>query len=334
MKTKLIGLLLILIVFSGLQSCGPGEIRIPRSVGITSEILIVAQNNEQWKGLIGDTIRAFFEQPQYGLPQDESLFRLATIEVSNFSDMFKKHRNLFFIELKPELTESKIEIKSDVWAKPQRVIRISAPDMKTWIDTFNKHKNEFKLQYDQSERARIMDVFRPLSDGKLAQTIFESIGIKILIPQGFFIAKNEGNFIWLRREFEDHGEGILIYTLPYRDTAQFSLNQIIAVRDSLLRKHVPGPSTGSFMSTDKVFTVPLATRTNAYVTDFAVETRGVWNVVGDFMAGPFVSYTVVDPRFARLVTLEGYVYHPNKDKRDNLRQLESLLYSLEFPAMQ
>ncbi len=62
-----------------------------------------------------------------------------------------------------------------------------------------------------------------------------------------------------------------------------------------------------------------------------METRGVWNVVGDFMAGPFLSYTVVDERHGRLITLEGYVYAPNKPKRDYLRQMEAILYSLEIP---
>jgi len=334
MKSKFIDLLFGISISIILYSCSATETRVPRSVGVTSEILVVVQNKEQWKGFIGDTIRAFFEQIQYGLPQDESIFKLANIEVSNLSDMFKKHRNLFIVELNANLKEAKIESKSDGWAKPQRIIRITAPDMQSWIAAFDKNKDAFKLQYNQTERNRILDMFRPLNDGKLSQLVFQSNGIKMLIPQGFYIAKNVGNFIWLRREFEDHSEGLFLYTLPYVDTAQFSFNQLITVRDSLLQKYVPGPSAGSFMSTDKVFITPHLSRTNTYITDFAVEVRGVWNVVGDFMAGPFVSYTFVDPRYQRLVSVEGYVYSPNKDKRDKLRQMESLLYSVELPAKQ
>ncbi len=59
--------------------------------------------------------------------------------------------------------------------------------------------------------------------------------------------------------------------------------------------------------------------------------RGLWELHGDFMGGPFVSYTVVDERHNRVVTLDGFVYNPGHDKRDLLRQIESLLYTLSFP---
>jgi hypothetical protein len=94
--------------------------------------------------------------------------------------------------------------------------------------------------------------------------------------------------------------------------------------------HIPGPSEGSFMTTDKEFVPPITSRTQNFVTDFAVETRGMWNLIGDYMAGPFLSYTFVNPKNNQLITVEGYVYAPNKDKRDHLRQLEALIYSIEF----
>ena len=53
-------------------------------------------------------------------------------------------------------------------------------------------------------------------------------------------------------------------------------------------------------------------------------------VEGDYMSGPFVSYTFVEPNSNNIVTLMGYVYLPNKEKRDLLRQLEAILYSARF----
>jgi hypothetical protein len=57
--------------------------------------------------------------------------------------------------------------------------------------------------------------------------------------------------------------------------------------------------------------------------------RGVWSVEHDFMGGPFISYTFVDPRNNQILTLMGYVYHPNKKKRNLLRQLEAIIYSVK-----
>ena len=84
------------------------------------------------------------------------------------------------------------------------------------------------------------------------------------------------------------------------------------------------------MTTDKEFLKPVSKTLPDFPAGYAVETRGLWNVVGDFMAGPFVSYSIVNPESDKIITAEGWVYYPNKDKRDLLRQLESILYSLKF----
>jgi hypothetical protein len=63
---------------------------------------------------------------------------------------------------------------------------------------------------------------------------------------------------------------------------------------------------------------------------FAVEMRGMWELEGDFMGGPFVSYTLVDEIQNRVVTIEGFVYNPGNDKKNLLRQVEALIYTTNF----
>ena len=70
------------ILMVGLMaSCDDGARanRKDRSVGGTSEILVVTQNPDQWDGRIGDSIRHFFLDYQYGLPQPESRNELAHV---------------------------------------------------------------------------------------------------------------------------------------------------------------------------------------------------------------------------------------------------------------
>lgn len=301
-----------------------------RSAGGTSEILVVTQNDEQWDGMIGDTIRAFFLQPQYGLPQPEALNKLSHINVSGLSDMFKKHKCLLLVEINPNLTKPTVETGEDVWAAPQRVLKIIAPDRTSWCATFNEHKEAFKVMYDKVERDRIMSVLRPSNDTKITQRIKEKLGFDMTIPSGFFISKDEPDFMWIRKELEKNSFGIFIYTTPYKDTMQLELNSLVSVRDRYLQKYVPGPAAGSFMTTEKEFVPPLLNYVSNYPTGFAAEMRGMWCLVGDYMAGPFISYTFPDENTGNLVTLEGYVYYPNHDKRDDLLQLQSILYSVKF----
>ncbi|MEG0498364.1 MAG: DUF4837 family protein, partial [Alistipes sp.] len=63
-----------------------------------------------------------------------------------------------------------------------------------------------------------------------------------------------------------------------------------------------------------------------------IEMRGFWDVAGDFMGGPFVSYTTIDTVTNRVITLDGYVFSPKIEKRNFLRSVEHLLYTLRFPA--
>ncbi len=48
------------------------------------------------------------------------------------------------------------------------------------------------------------------------------------------------------------------------------------------------------------------------------------------MGGPFISLSTFDKERNRIVTVEGFVYAPKFDKRNYLRQVEAILYTLDF----
>jgi hypothetical protein len=323
-------LVVLTFLFFLITSCETQEPRTARSVGVTSEILVVTQNKEQWNGLIGESIRSYFGQPQYGLPQEEPIYRIAQIDVENLSDMFQKHRNLLLVETGSGQETPIVETKSDLWAKPQRVVKIRANNPDQWSQAFDEHKESIRLLFDRAERERLLNIFRPTAKPDVAEALFKHMGVSMIIPEGFFVAKKESGFIWIRRETAENSQGIIIYKIPYRDTLQLTAPWLTYTRDSIVSRHIPGPSPGSFMTTDKEFVPPMISRVNYFIEDFAVENRGMWKLIGDFMAGPYLSYTLVDRSNGQLITIEGYVYAPNKDKRDLLRQLEAIMFSLNL----
>ncbi|MBO6025869.1 MAG: DUF4837 family protein, partial [Bacteroidales bacterium] len=332
-KINIFGYFIISILLLSITSCDRESQlgKKDRSAGGTSEILVVTQNDEQWNGMIGDTIRAFFLQPQYGLPQPEPLNKLSHINVKGFTDLFKKHKCLLLVEINPNLDKPVVETGEDLWAAPQRVMKIVAPDRTSWCKVFNEQKEAYKVMYDKVERERIMSVLRPSNDVKITQRIKEKMGFDITIPSGFFISKDEPDFMWIRKELDKNSFGLFIYTTPYKDTLQLEMSSLVTVRDRMTQKYVPGPADGSFMTTDKEFVPPVVSYISTFPTGFAAEMRGMWCLVGDYMAGPFVSYTFPDNKTGNLVTVEGYVYYPNHDKRDDLLQLQAILYSIRMP---
>ena len=306
------------------------EQRKDRSVGGTSEVLFVTQNDEQWNGRMGQAVRDFFEQEQYGLPQPENNFRVAHINSDALNDMFKKHRNLIIGEIVKDLPNPVIEEQEDWQSAPQYAIKIKAKDADTWVKVFENQKDKLKKIFDSNERARFMDFFRPQANAKAMQTIKNVFGCSMIVPEGYFVAVNNEHFMWLRREETDKSFGLIIYELPYKDVNDLSDERLIKVSDSVTKKYIPGPKEGSYMTLDKDFFKPVFKTIPDFPAGYAVETRGVWKTEGEFMAGPFVSYTVINPEATKLVTVEGFIYYPNKAKRDLLRQMESILWSLMF----
>ncbi len=326
------GLLLVILLLSIFTSCEQNINRSNKvsSIGNTSEILVVVENEQQWEGSIGKVIREKLGREQYGLNQPEPLFNLAHISKTGFSDLLKKHRNLLIVEIDKNAQKPKIESVVDEWSKPQQIIRIVSASSKDFVDVFTKNAAKLEKKFSKTERDRILSVFRTSSNNKVTKQVKKEYGFKMTIPRDYMISKTEPGFMWIRKETVQSGQGMIIMKEPYLDTAQFSMNSVVARANRYMQQYVPGPADGSYMKIDDEYIEPSARLVDDFPSDYAIETRGLWKVEHDFMGGPFVGYSFLSPEDNQIFTIIGYVYNPNKSKRDLLRQMESMIYSIEF----
>ncbi len=300
------------------------------SIGTTAELLVVTQNQEQWENQIGQTIKKYFAADMYGFPQPESIFKIIHIKTDNFSEVYKTERNIFIVDINPKVKEAKIIVERDKWAAPQLIYKIIAPTPMSFVKAFMIKKDYFIEKYLAFERQRILKVFKSSLDDKVMKNIKNHFSFTLDVPSGFYVAKATPNFMWIRHEASQSSQGILIISIPYKDTTQFLRDKILERIQRFQMHNIPGPSTGSYMSLDRKFVLPMDTRITNFPTHFAVEIRGLWRVEHDFMGGPFISYTFLNKNTNQIVTLFGYVYYPNHRKRDLLLQIESILYSVKF----
>jgi len=301
--------------------------KLPRSIGNTSEVLVVVQDESQWTGIVGKTLKKYLAADQYGLPQQESLFKLAHISKSSLSELFQKHHSLIFVDINKKYNKVTLTRFDDKWAKPQVIYKLSAPSNMAFDTTFANYSDQIIKGLSKVERERIMNVFNTASDIKVMQQFANKFKLKTILPEGFYVAKSEAGFMWLKRDANKYNQGIIAISVPYKDTIQFT-NASIAARIMLFMKnYVPGPTDGSFMSLDTTYVRPVSKPVTDFFVPYTIETRGMWRVEHDFMAGPYVAYTFINPVTKELTTLFGYVYKPNKDKRNLLRQMEAILYS-------
>jgi len=317
-----------LFVTTILVSCGGSKSKSPNSTGRGSEIIVVC-SKPQWEGAVGDSIRGALMDYMQGLPEAEPEYTLIFIPEKNFGKLLQTHRNVLIVDIKARNKKSRVETLRNIWSHPQRVIKVKASSDTAFFNLFAKHSEAIKELFNQNERARFR-AQNALSRNQEAEKLLASeFGIKMVISKDFYQAKKVKDFVWLQSETTANSLGLFIYTFPYKDTAQMNPAAVLAARDKYARLYIPGPLEGSYMTTEHEVYPPVS-RKILFKNMFAIETRGLWKTVGDFMGGPFINYTIVDAPRQRIIAFDGYVYYPNKSKRNYVRQLESIIWGAEF----
>ncbi len=299
------------------------------STGSPNEIIVVAEDN-LWKTSLGDTVSGFFKSVRPGLSQPEPLFKVVQIKYDEFTRFFQSHRNVLALAIDSSLKAARYETAANVWARPQRVIKITAPTIELLKASFSEHSRDIFNFYENAEIERLQSTYSKSLNTKAIETVGKKFNLKMQIPADYFVAVNKNNFLWIRKEANLYSQGLLIYSYPYTDTNAFDVRKILSVRNQFTRLYVPGAADSSYMivSTDTVFK-PVK-RILELKGELAVETRGLWDVERDFMGGPFVNYTLVDRKNNMVITLDGFVYAPNKNKVNLMREVQSILLTFEF----
>src|SRR5690606_2334950 len=154
--------------------------------------------------------------------------------------------------------------------------------------------------------------------------------VSLKIPAFYRIAKLTDDFAWLRRDIRSGDLNLLIYQMPlgHFDNEETRMEDIIKMRDSIGKTHIPGPNEGSYMITEQAFSPYLfQSEING---KFAYEVKGTWEVYNFFMAGPFVNYIIRDEANNRLLIIEGFTFAPSVNKRDYQFELEAIIKSVKI----
>jgi len=195
------------------------------------------------------------------------------------------------------------------------------------INQINKHKEEIISVFKMSDLKLFQ---RKLTekhwDSKKIKTL-SNLGIELKIPEDYALVNDTGDFMWFRQDISKGSLNIIVYALPILDSVS-TPNNIVSSRDTIGKKYIPGQFEGTYMITEAAYT-PF-TKPTQISNQPSFETRGKWEVKGDFMAGPFLNFTVIDKVHNRLLVLEGFTYAPSINKRDYMFELEAILRTLKI----
>lgn len=304
---------------------------LSNSVGKSNHLLVVTEASD-WSGQIGKNLRLFLGELVVGLPQAETMFNVTQIAPKGFGSMMNKYRNVLVAQVS---SKESFLVKNDFYAKPQTIIYVTAKDKAGLEAQLEKHKEEIVKTFRDSDIKHIQDRFykKRVDDSKYKT--LDSLGLSLTIPQDFRYVKDSLGFLWLRQHLMSgiaRGDGtsnILVYSIPLKEDFDFDVsNNIIINRNLMGEKHIPGSREGMYMITEAAFTPEtLETVVDSKKT---YETRGKWEMKNDFMAGPFINYTVLDKANNRLIVVEGFTYAPSVNKRDFIFELEAIAKTLKI----
>ena len=309
-------------------SCGNNtKPLLPNVSGKAGEVIVVV-GKDNWEGNLGNEIGSLLARDCEYLPQREPLYSLVNLAPSAFSDMFKLHRNILIFNIDSSVAKQGVIYRTDVWARPQCVIQVNATCADSAIVVLRKNGENIAGAIEQAERNRVIANTLLYEEPKLGEVVSKMIGGRIQFPMGYNLKRVTDELIWSADEKQDGTEGGFFYKCPVTDKTPFTEGNIIARRNAFLKEYVPATAEGSYMTTS-VFVKPGIKFLKYHNLDF-VETRGLWEVYNDYMGGPFVSHSFYSKDGKEIIALEAWVYAPKYDKRQYLRQTESLLYSFEW----
>lgn len=325
---KICTLLVLTLFMFSCKTDGKSDFVLPTSSGNTNKILVVMKANA-WLGKPGDEIRTVFGEHQVGLPQPETLLSVAQVAPAGFD--FMRNGKAILIMQKGEKED--ISIVRNKYAAPQIIVIATAKDDDGYINIIRNRGKEIMKIFKDEDIKFTQNIFKKERLDPTKFKTLQDLNISIDIPKRYQLVKDSIGFLWLRQRLKSgiaRGDGtnnVLIYSVPLEDENTVQDN-ITAVRDTIGKTHIPGSKEGMYMITEEAYT-PFT-----YDAEIdgkkAFETRGKWEVKNDFMAGPFLNYTVIDKKNNRLIIFEGFTYAPSVNKRDFVFELEAIAKSMKI----
>ncbi len=324
---EILAALLLLVTVSACDALHTAASHKTTSQGSPYEVVVVC-NQPEWDSQLGDTLRTVLSGYIPYLNQEESTFDVIRITNNSYDGLITRHRNILEVNIKPEIAEPAIAVRYDVESSPQIVMTLQAPSVEAATEYVSEHRESLVKGFQIAERDRSIAFAREFGAENINKVIKEKFGVSMNIPTGYTIRQDSEDMLWISFEHPMASQGVVIYSYPAEfGMSSLSEENLVEARNEFTSR-IPGPSDGSYMTTfTEVSQLYQPIRIDGRLW---IQMRGLWDVVNDFMGGPYVSYSTIDEVNNRVFTVDCYVYSPKYGKRNYLHGVESIVHSVKF----
>lgn len=329
MKKLVSTLSLVLVAVTLLMGCkGKKSLFTPAASGRPYELLVVI-GDAMWDQPAGRAIFDVLDTDVPGLSQSERSFRFMHCSQKNYDATMRLLRNIIKVNIDDKMyTQAKMSVSHDVYASPQLMLKIQAPNQASFAEYVSKNKKQILDIFNRAEMSRQIAQLKKGHSSMVSSKVDSLFGCDIWLPSEMQSSKVRKDFLWAATNTATGDLNFVMYSYPFVTDSTFTQKYFIEKRDSFMKANIPGASFGSYMKTDSRFVSTHAIDING---EYCQVNRGLWRVNGDQMGGPFVSHTMIDREHARVITSEVFVYSPDRPNRNLIRRIEASLFTLQLP---
>ena len=283
-----------------------------------------------WKTSARDSLEDVLKGSVPGLSQHEPMFRMIRIFPENYSGQYSTMRNIIEVREDPQADGVEMGVAYNVKAVPQTYVNIKVRDVASLNHFLMTHREQitdlFLASEMQWEAARLKKKYSKIVDDASR----ELFGYTVKVPADIAKVKKGEQFIWASSDRQTQDMNYVCYSLPLADSSMLLTKRWVELRDSVMKRNIPGSTPENWMTTTRENGEPLVVQRSVLLADGrqVYEMRGLWEMRKGALGGPFVSLAYPDSAQGRLLVTEGFIYSPDTNKRDLVRRMEAALRTL------
>lgn len=292
------------LTFLLLTSCGlTGKNRKkPASTGQPYEIVLEGDTDSIVTRILTEDVPA--------LPQPEPLCKLIQVKKGKTKGSYLLVRTRIIVNITDK--DFAVKLSHDENAAPQNIIRINAHSVQQLRERLNGEK--LRQIVDEAELKHLAEMIsnNPSKQNKeMQEEVKKTFGLDMKIPVSMNASKKAKDFIWISNNASTGMQNLLVMKVKSEERRMKNLNAFHvnvndkAQIDSILRTNMPGETDSIYM------TIPVLLE------------RGLWEMKGDAMGGPYVMH-----RIHNLYVI-GFVYAPEMKKKILIKQLEAAISTIK-----
>ena len=301
------------LIFLLLTSCGlTGKNRKkPASTGQPYEIVL--------KGDTDSIVTRILTEDVPALPQPEPLCKLIQVKKGKTKGSYLLVRTRIIVNITDK--DFAVKLTHDENAAPQNIIRINARSVQQLRERLNGEK--LRQIVDEAELKHLAEMIsnNPSKQNKeMQEEVKKTFGLDMKIPVSMNASKKAKDFIWISNNASTGMQNLLIMKVKseerrMKNSNAFHVNDKAQI-DSILRTNMPGETDNMYM------VIPVLSE------------RGLWEMKGDAMGGPYVMHRIhrqtsqtAKPGYSLYII--GFVYAPEMKKKILIKQLEAAISTIK-----